>query len=124
MDKPWFNLDPNNFNDRWWLYTSIVDTEASKKDKHEYNTLCYLILQDHNMGGIFYRVSVWFKDDPNRYTYIKSDAYDDWIFDKKLNEMKEGDIVNTHDCKFKVYDCKFSSPSQLDFCKILERIEE
>jgi hypothetical protein len=33
MDKPWFNLDPNNFDDRWWLYTSIVDTKKASMEK-------------------------------------------------------------------------------------------
>jgi hypothetical protein len=43
---------------------------------------CYLILQDHNMGGIFYRISIWYKDDPNRYVYTKFDY--EWNFDKTL----------------------------------------
>ena len=35
MEKPWLNLDPNNFDDRWWLYTSIFDTNTSKREmKH------------------------------------------------------------------------------------------
>lgn len=29
--------------------------------------------------------------------------------------MHEGDIVNTHNYKFKVYNCRFSEPSHLDF---------
>lgn len=122
MEKPWFKLNPNNLNDRWWLYTSIIDTKTSFMTKNDSNILCYFILQDHNMGGIFYRISIWFKDDPNRYMYIKYDK--DWFFDKKLNDMKEGDIVNTYSCKFKVNNCSFAQPFQQDMCKILERIEE
>lgn len=122
MDKPWFVLDPNNWSDRWWLYTSITDTKKAFMDKNDTDIQCYLIIQDHNMGGIFYRISVWFKDDPNRYNYITSET--EWIFDKKLKIMNEGDIVNNkYNCKFKVYDCRFSGPSQRDFCKILERVE-
>lgn len=121
MDKPWFNLDPNNLNDRWWLYTSIVDTKKASMGKNDMDIQCYLILQDHNMGGIFYRISIWYKDDPNRYVYTKFDY--EWNFDKTLKDMHEGDIIGTYGRKFKVYNCSFSAPSQLDFCKILERIE-
>lgn len=122
MEKPWFKLDPNNLSDRWWLYTSIVDTKTASMEKSDLDVECYFIIQEHNMSGIFYRISVWFKNDPNRYTYTRYDS--EWKFNKKLNEMNEGDIVNTFSCKFKVYNCRFSSPLQLDFCKILERIEE
>lgn len=121
MDKPWFNLDPNNMN-RWWLYTSIVDTKKASMEKTIMDVRCFLILQDNNMGGIFYRVCVWYKDDPNRYVYTSFDY--EWCFDKTLKDMHEGDIVETHGRKFKIYECRYSHPSQLDFCKILERIEE
>ena len=122
MDKPWFKLNPNNYNDRWWLYTSIVDTEAAKREKNDLDIMCYLILKDYNKEGLFYRVSIWFKNDPNRYLYVKCDK--DWIFNKRLNDMSEGDIVSTYSCKFKVYDCSFIEPFKKDMCKILERIEE
>jgi hypothetical protein len=122
MDKPWFKLDPNNLRDRWWLYTSITDTKKAFIDKNNMNIQCYFIIQDHNMGNNFYRISVWFKDNPNRYACVKHDY--DWLFDKKLNEMNEGDIVNIYSCKFKVYNCRFVSPLQIDMCKILEIIEE
>jgi len=32
--------------------------------------------------------------------------------------MYEGDIVETYCSKFKVYNCRFLSPYQLEFCKI------
>ena len=122
MEKPWFNLNPNNFDDRWWLYTSIFNTNTSKREKNDSDIVCYFILQDHNIAGKFYRVSVWFKNDPNRYMYVKYDR--DWIFDKKLTDMNEGDIVTTCTSKFKVYNCRFALPFQINLCKILERIEE
>ena len=120
MDKPWFKLDPNNLKDPWWLYTSITDTETASMEKNELDVECYLVLKHHNNGCVFYRIFVWFKNDPNRYKYT---IYtDEWNYYKKFNE---GDIVNTNSCcKFKVYNCRFTLPSQLDFCKILERIEE
>lgn len=121
MEKPWFKLDPNNLKDKWWMYTSITDTKKRYIEKNDLDIQCYFIIEErNNYGDIFYRISVWFKDDPNRYLFIKYDF--DWIFDKKLYEMNEGDIVNTHKCKFKVYNCIFSSPREISRCKILERI--
>lgn len=122
MDKPWFKLDPNNSKDPWWLYTSITDTTTASMEKSDLDIQCYFIIQDHNMEGIFYRISVWFKNDPNRYTSTRYN--NSWKFNKKLNEMNEGDIVNTFSCNFKVYNCRFSAPSQIDMCKILVRVEE
>ena len=122
MDKPWFKLDPNNSKDPWWLYTSITDTKTASMEKNELDIQCYFIIKNYNIESIFYRVSIWFKNDPNRYTFTRYD--NDWKFDKRLHEMNEGDIVNINNNKFKVYNCQFSEPSQIDMCKILERIEE
>jgi hypothetical protein len=123
MEKPWFKLDPNNHNDRWWLYSSIFNTETDKMEKKYDNVLCQLILQDTNdMGNIYWRFSTWYKDDPNRYNnmiYVHQ-----WPFDISITDMKEGDIVTRNDIKFKVYNSTFSLPNQIHFCKILERIEE
>jgi len=122
-DKPWFNLNPNNFNDRWWLYSSIVNTQTDKLDKIDDNIICQLIIQDTNdVGYEFWRCSTWYKDDPNRYS---QNIYgNDWKFNKSLRDMKEGEIVIKNNNRYKVYNCKFGSPDQIDFCKILERIEE
>jgi hypothetical protein len=123
MEKPWFKLDPNNHNDRWWLYSSIFNTETDKMEKKYDNVLCQLILQDTNdMGNIYWRFSTWYKDDPNRYSnmiYVHQ-----WPFDISITDMKEGDIVTRNDIKFKIYNCRFSYPNQIHLCKILERIEE
>lgn len=121
MDKPWFNLDPNNFADRWWLYSSITDNECYRKPKIYDDVICHLIIQDNNMGGEFYRISTWYKNDPNRYVTLVYNY--NWDFDKPLVVMKEGEIVSRFPYKFQVYNCKFSDIYQKDFCKILERIE-
>lgn len=121
INKPWFKLDPNNFSDRWWLYTSIVDTETAKIQKTEADVLCYLIIQDHNISSAFYRISTWYKNDPNRYVTIDSDYT--WKFNKKLIDIKEGDIINIENGKFYAYNCKYVLPHQKEFCKILERID-
>lgn len=121
MNKPWFNMDPNDFMEQWWLKNNIVDRKKALTEKNNMDILCYLIIQDNNIiGSILYRISIWYKDDPNRYQCIKYN--DEWDFDKFLKDMHEGDIVNIHNCKFKVYNCQFAEPSQLDFCKILERV--
>jgi hypothetical protein len=123
MDKPWFNLNPNNYNDRWWKYSSILSAEADKTEKHENNIVCRLILQDVNFAGhIYWRCSTWYKNDPNRYNDIIYRL--DWPFDVSLVNMKENDIIVKNDSKYKVHYCKFSNADQIDFCKILERIEE
>lgn len=100
---------------------SIVDTKKASMEKTDMDVRCFLILEEHNMGSIFYRVCIWYKDDPNRYVYKKFEY--EWCFDKKLKDMYQGDIVETNGRKFKIYECRFSLPSQLDFCKIFERIE-
>lgn len=118
MDKPWFKLNPNNPNDKWWLYSSIRDTKAYLKNKNYSDIVCYLIICDADTSGIFYRVSTWYKDDPNRYIHIKK-SYE-FAFDKPLSEMVQGEIVQEFYRKFKVYDCEFCNEYQKDHCKILE----
>lgn len=122
MDKPWFKLNPNNFSDRWWLYTSIVNTKTAQIEKKDTDIICYFIIQDYNnnINSVFYRTSVWYRDDPNRYLIIDSDYT--WKFNKKLRDIKKGDIVITGDEKFNAYNCNFCLPEQQEFCKILERI--
>ena len=73
------------------------------------------------MSSNFYRISTWYKNDPNRYVTIDSDYT--WKFNKKLFDIKEGDIVKTDNGKFYAYNCEFCLPEQEKFCKILERID-
>ena len=122
MERPWFNLDPNNLYDRWWLYSSIIDTKKHKATKFITDIQCYLVLQEQDMNGIFYRITTWYKDDPNRYQCRKYDK--EIMIQKKIQDMHEGDIVDIDNMKFKIYNCRFSSPLQINFCKILERIIE
>lgn len=123
MEKPWFNLDPNNSRDRWWLYSSIKNINTAKNDKNDNNILCELIIQDINsLGTIFWRRSTWYKDDPNRYL---NNIYDnEWPYSKILVDMEKGDIITKYGIKFKVHNCEYAFPDQSDFIKILERIEE
>lgn len=122
MNKPWFKLNPNNNSDRWWLYTSIINTKTAQIEKKDTDIICYLIIQDYNNNtkSVFYRISTWYRNDPNRYTTIYTDYT--WKFDKKLCDIKEGDIVSTGDEKFNAYNCNFCLPEQKEFFKILERI--
>lgn len=124
MATPWFDLDPNNLNDKWWLYTTVVDCEKNEyNDYTEEDAICYLIIQDStSMGHVFYRVSTWYKDDPNRYQSVVYDL--DWLHCQCLENMRGNDIVKTiNNYTFKVSECRFSNFSQLAFCKILERID-
>lgn len=124
MENPWFKLNANNFNDRWWLYSSILNTETAKKEKNVNDIICILIIQDTNDVGMeYWRCNTWYKDDPNRYLNVIYNK-NEWTFDKPLVEMKEGDIVTSNNNKYKVYNSKFSFPDQVDFLKIMERIDE
>jgi len=125
-NKPWFKLDPTNFSDRWWLYTSIKNHKSTLVPKTDEDIECHFIIQDCNASGTvtIYRISTWYKNDINRYLNIGYDL--NWFFDKKLCEMMEGDIVmydGRH--KYKVYNSKFTSQDLYyrDYCKILVRIE-
>ena len=123
--KPCNTLNPNDFKSMWWRKTDIVDFEKYQTDKYPKNILAYKIIQDANIGGHYWYVSTWFFNDPNRYNSTIFST--NWLFNKELTDMKEGDIVyltDYPDIKFKVYYCKFVSQSQyqVNFCKILERI--
>jgi len=121
MGKPWFNLDPTNSKDPWWLYTSIINTNTANMLKNDHDIICYVLVHDNDVRGEFYRVSTWLKNDPNRYLFIKYEY--NWGFSKLFKDMNEGDIIHTDlNNKFKVYNCRFLSQSQNQFCKILERI--
>lgn len=114
--KPWFNLNPHNERDKWWLYSSIRDTKSASINKGEQDIIGILAIQEPNDK---YIISTWFEDDPNRYLIFNRDVL--WDFNKPLVQMKEGDIVSRHNMEFVVYECRFDGPKK-DFCKILERI--
>lgn len=122
MEKEWFQLNPNDFCTRWWKCTEIRIPTINEENSLN-NTKAYIIIQDGNMGGNFWHVCTWYKNNPNRYSHIISET--EWFLNKKLIDMNEGDIVyiiNDPEIKFKVFFCGFSSYEQLNYCKILERI--
>ena len=126
MEQPWFKLNPNVYEPSWWLYSDIIDNDCCQTIKTDDNILCYLILQDCNQGGHYWRVSTWYKNDPNRYSSILSENC--WKFQKQLTEMKENETVhlrtNTY-IRFKVHYSKFTNTEQQrEYFKILERVEE
>ena len=123
IDRPWFQLNPNDFSTQWWRSSQIIDTNSAKLTKTDNDVICYFIIQDSNICGEYWRVSTWYNNDPNRYSTIMGQT--NWNFSKPLIAMKENDVVylNTNsDIKFKVYNCKFSDTEQQDYCKILERV--
>ncbi len=118
--KPWLNLSPNNFTEKWWRIIDIID---EKYIQNLHDIRCYYIIQDGNMNGNFWYIASWYLYCPNRYTDILYEST--WIFDKKLSEISEGDIVSLLDnpeIQFKAYNSKYSLEEQNKFCKILERI--
>ena len=66
MEKPWFQLDPNNEKDRWWLYSSIRDTRTAAIPKMYNNISCHMVIKYTNNPTEIYRISTWFYNDPNR----------------------------------------------------------
>ncbi len=125
MDKPWLELNPNDFVSCLWITTNIIDRETFKICKMNEDIICYFIIQIKNMiGNIFWRMAVWYKNDENRYcSFIYNN---EWFFNKKFNEIQYGDVVysiRNPDIKFKVNLCKFITDNkQNNFCKILERM--
>lgn len=124
MVEPWFQLDPNNYSEQWWLYSHIIDKNYAEIFKDESEIQCEIIIQDCNVSGIFWRVSTWYTNDPNRYSHTLLESK--WNFSKSLKEMKENDILhlNTHpNIKFKVAKPTFFiEKDKTDFYKILERV--
>jgi len=121
--KTWFLLNPDDFESMWWRTTNIIDIDKSKIYKSIQESLAFIIIQDGNMGGNFWHFSTWYNDDPNRYSSMIFS--NNWPFNKQLTEMNPGEIIhltNFPDKKFMVYPCKFGSPAQSKYCKILERI--
>lgn len=122
MEKEWFKLNPNDFSTRWWRCTEIRDsTIIPENDLNNVNA--YIIIQDGNMGGNFWHICTWYKNNPNRYSQIISEP--GWFLNKKLTDMNEGDTVyaiNDPEIKFKVFFCIYGSREQINYCKILERI--
>jgi hypothetical protein len=121
--KPWILLDPNDFQFMWWRKNEILDINTCKNTKEPKNILAYYIIQDENMGGIFWHISEWYINDPNRYNQIIWE--NQWPFNIKLTHMKPGNIVYLKEypeIQFNVYYSNFGLPDQLEFCKILERI--
>jgi hypothetical protein len=118
--KPWVDLSPCDLTKRWWRITEIID---EKYAPNKFDLRCCYIIQDGNMNGNFWYIACWYLYCPNRYTNILYEY--NWMFDKKLSEISEGDIVSLLDnpeIKFKAYNCKNSLEEQKQFCKILERI--
>lgn len=118
--KPWFDLSPNDFTERWWRITEIIDENINPNID---DIMCYFIIQDGNMGGNFWYTASWYLNCPNRYTYTL--YKNTWFFDKQMKEISEGDIISLKDkpnIKFKAYNCKHVFKEQIKYCKILERI--
>jgi len=118
--KPWFHLSPNEFTERWWRVTEIVDENAKPIDD---DIMCYFIIQDGNMSGNFWYLTSWYINCPNRYTSVLYPST--WKFNKKMKDISEGDIVSLKEnpnIQFKAYNCKLVFEEQMEYCKILERI--
>jgi hypothetical protein len=120
ISKPWFQLSPNEWHNKWWKITDIID-ETLKPD--EFDIECYFIIQDCNMNGNFWHFSCWYFNCPNRYSWTVYES--DWFLNKKLSDIFEGDTVYLLDnigIKYKAYNSPHVFDEQKKFCKILVRM--
>jgi hypothetical protein len=125
MIKPWLELDPNDFSNRWWNMSFILDEEDAKLNKSMEDIKCLFIIQDCNdVGNNYWRCCKWYKNSCNRYFNIIYET--NWILNKRLVEIFDGEIVyllENPDIKFKASNCKYvHDVEQNIFVKILERI--
>jgi hypothetical protein len=107
--KPWLNLNIDHRNFYMELKTKPIQNSS--------DIICYLIIQDCNQCGHYYRIIMWDKDKEFiDYTILYDTT---WTFDKLLKNMKEQDIVTELNSKlqYKVLDSYNS-----EFIKILELI--
>jgi hypothetical protein len=120
--KPWFLLDPNNFASMWWKKDNIIDIEKFQTQRTIQDSLAHIIIEDGNIGGVFWHFSSWYNDDPNRYSSIIYKHA--WPFNKSLTDMNAGDTVylkENPNIVFMVSLDTFSLPYQKKYCKILEK---
>lgn len=131
MNRPWLLLSPYTRDDKWWLgYRNDRHPEKHprfNKFPQEENIICYYVIQDCNsMGGKYYRVFTWYKNNDVRYLTVEGSLnfmqnLPDYT--KDLIEIKEGEIYeNKSGNKFRVIDCKFSEFDSRKYVKIFELV--
>lgn len=110
-DKPWLHLNIQNRS--FFSKLNFVHDDTNLD-----NIISYLILQDCNQGGHYYRILMWNKNKKLVNYEIGCDRT--WIFDKSLENMKHEDIVINvkTNLQYKVLDIYNSI-----FIKVLELIE-
>jgi hypothetical protein len=110
--KPWLLLDPNDYTSPYWVKTNNNSYKSINTNK---NIIAYIIIQDCNQGGEYFRYFAWFENDNNRYTDIDFE----WIFNKPLTDMQHNDVVTNINNKLKyIVNDKFNNK----FIKIFEII--
>ena len=120
--EPWSDLDPNDFT-QWWKTPYIVNPAKFIVKKNKDNIYAYFVIEDTTLTGIYWHLSYWYYDDPNRYI----EKIYDWCFDKELIKLKPKDVVSLKNkdlINFDVNDCKYSEESQKKYCKIFIRRRE
>jgi hypothetical protein len=120
--KPWFYLNPSDYETTWWRKTNVINSKIAMRQKNQTEVLAYFIIQNGTMFGNEWYETKWYINDPNRYNNVV--GIHDWGFNVDLENMNEGDIVFLHthpEIKYKVYDCIFAKQNQRKFVKILEK---
>ena len=97
MSKPWVELCPNTGN--WWTASS---NPRPKKDCDPSKIMCYYLIQECNMAGVYHRIFTWYKNDDTRYFQIKNNQ--NWHFPKDFKDYNvDGElVVNNYQNTYKV----------------------
>jgi hypothetical protein len=83
MNAPWFNAPIDN--QRWAAASNHKGPIKEAKIAIE----AFVLIQDCNMGGKYYRVIGWEGETHRRYFDISDDG-DMWVFDVPFGDMKPG----------------------------------
>jgi len=110
MSKPWLELHSNK--SKWWM-ASMHKNITNKHNKND--IVCYYLMQECNMAGVYHRVFTWYKGDDNRYFHVKSSK--NWDFNENFDDFNNDDVVlNKYNKTYKVL-------VEDKYIKILELVE-
>lgn len=109
MENPWNNVDKNDY--KWFrssnhLYRNILDPNTNNID-------AFIIVQDCNMAGEYYRIVFWIDNE----RFFDTSRKEKWFFDIPMENLALNNIVTDKRTNDK-YKVTFSEI----YYKILEKI--
>jgi hypothetical protein len=117
INKPWLELSTQcNMDSPDYGWRTVSNNSRPTPDLNRKEILCYYIIQDCNMSGVYHRVFTWYKNDNKRYFQLKNKIT--WDFDVEFVELNNDEIfINKYGNKYKVL-------VKDSFVKILELLDE